>query len=374
MSHPGSIRVALDAHVVGRRQTGNETYIVNLANALAVRSDVEPIVFIDQGAAWPGPPDVEVHRLRARTPFLRLPIELPIRVRRAGADLLHVQYVAPPMSTAPLVTTIHDLSFEDVPRFFPRRTELRLRTLVRFAARRSRAVVTISGFTRGRLLERYGIDPERVFVTPLAVASRWGPLPEEERERRLRGLELPAVFVLAVGNLHPRKNIPRLVRSIAAARARGAGDLHLLLVGQRGWRAGEVDLAVEAVDGQTWVRSLGYLDDDTLQALYGAARVVAYPSLYEGFGLPALEALACGAILVAANRTAIPEVVGDAAILVDPMDEAKIADALIRAVVDTALRERLAAAGPIQAAQFTWDRCAEATVAAYRAAVTGSPS
>lgn len=362
------LRVALDAHVVGRRQTGNETYIVNLANALASRSDVEPIIFADRGVKWPGSIDVPIRRLWTRTPFIRIPLELPVRAHHSRADLLHVQYVAPPISSTPIVTTIHDLSFEDVPGFFPRPTQLRLRTLVRMAARHSRAVLTVSGFTRDRLVDQYGVEPERVFVTPNGVASWWQPLSEEELDRRLGDLHLPAVFVLAVGDLHPRKNIGRLIKSVATIRKSGAVDVHVVLAGQRAWRATEVDAAIRAVDGRSWVRSLGYVHDHVLQALYGAAKVVAYPSLYEGFGLPALEALACGAVLVAANTSAIPEVVGDAAILVDPIDETAITNGLVRAMTDAALRQRLTTAGPIQAAYFTWTRCANATVRAYHAA------
>lgn len=367
---PNPIRVALDAHSVGQRQTGNETYAVNLAKALAARSDVTPLVFLPKGVAWSGPDAAAVHHLRTGSPFLRIPFELPIRAHRAGADLLHVQYVAPPITPIPVVTTIHDLSFEDAEGLFGRRTELRLRALVPVSARRSAAVITVSAFTRGRLLERYGLDPARVFVTPNGVAASWRPLSEGERSERLREFLLPPTFVLAVGNLHPRKNIVRLIRAIHALRTGHLGDLHLVLAGQRGWRAEEVDRQIEAVDGQSWVHTPGYVSDETLRALYGAARVVAYPSLYEGFGFPALEALACGAVLVASSTTSIPEVVGDAAILVDPADEAAISDALARAVTDETLRSRLMAAGPVQAAYFTWARCAEATVVAYRAAIT----
>jgi glycosyltransferase involved in cell wall biosynthesis len=363
------MRVAIDAHVVGRRATGNETYIVNLVDALAARDDIEPVAFVDGDVAWPGVTAPPLRRLRARTPFARIPLELPIAARRSGARALHVQYVAPPFVGLPLITTIHDVSFEDVAGLFKRTTELRLKTSVRLSARRSSSVVTISEFTKTRLIHHYGLDPARVFVTPLAVSDRWTPLAPGERAFRLAEMDLPDPYVLAVGNLHPRKNIPRLIRCVAAVRQMGLENLRLVLVGQRGWRADEVDRAISAVGGAEWVHTPGFVSDDVLQALYGSARVVAYPSLYEGFGLPVVEALACGAVVVASNATAIPEAAGSAAVLVDPTDDDALTDGLIRAATDQPLRERLRADGPRHAAGFTWERCAELTVAAYRAAV-----
>jgi glycosyltransferase involved in cell wall biosynthesis len=365
------IRVAIDAHVVGRRGTGNETYIVNLVNALATRSDVQPLAFVDGDAVWPGAAEPPLYRLRTRSPLLRIPIELPLAVRRSSVAALHVQYVAPPFAGLPVVTTIHDLSFEDLPGLFRFSTQVRLKTLVRHSARTSASVVTISQFTKARLIHHYGLDPDRIFVTPLGVADHWRPLGREECLRRLDGLDLTDPFFLAVGNLHPRKNIPRLIRAVAAVRRAGLDGLRLVLVGQRGWRADEVDATVDEVKGGAWVRFVGFVDDDTLQALYGAARVVAYPSLYEGLGLPVLEALACGAVVVASNAAAIPEAAGSAAVLVDPTRDEAITEGLLRAATDESLRARLSTAGPRHAARFTWDRCAEQTVVAYRAAIRG---
>ena len=182
--------------------------------------------------------------------------------------------------------------------------------------------------------------------------------------RGLSGLGLPARFVLTVGNLHPRKNIPRLIRALARARAEGAGDLHLVLAGQRAWKAAAVDAAVEEADGRGWVHELGYVSVETLRALNSAAHVVAYPSKYEGFGLPVLEALACGAVVLAADATAIPEVAGDAAVLVDPDDDGAVTKGLLRAATDESLRSRLRLAGPLRAAAFTWDACAQRTLEA----------
>jgi glycosyltransferase involved in cell wall biosynthesis len=368
-SNPPIIRPALDAHVVGRRKTGNETYVVKLAEALALRPDIRPVAYVDAGTQWPNPGGPETRELHSRAPFLRIPFELPTRARRDGCDLLHVQYVAPPLARLPLVTAIHDVSFEDVPGLFSRKTELRLKLSVRLSARRSKVVITISEFTRSRLIHHYHLDPDKVVVTPLGVDSAWGPLGAADAATRLEGIDLPSSYVLAVGNLHPRKNIARLIGAIGAARKAGAGDLHLVLAGQRWWRSDHIDRATESADASGWVHQLGYVADGALPALYSMATVVAYPSLYEGFGLPVVEALACGAVVVASNTTSIPEVAGSAALLVDPTDETAIAEAIARAATDEHLRDQLKAAGPERARLFSWDRCADLTVEAYRLAL-----
>jgi glycosyltransferase involved in cell wall biosynthesis len=306
--------------------------------------------------------------LRLRAPQLRIPVELAFRVKADKADLLHVQYVAP-FVRLPVVTAIHDVSFEDLAGLFSRATTWRLRASVRLSARRSAAVVTLSDFTRERLLHHYDLRPERVIVAPAGVSPKWRRLPPNEVARRLEGLDLPPRFVLAVGNLHPRKNIPRLIRSVARMRRAGLGDVGLVVAGQPGWRADDVDAAILEVRGVGWVRLTGYVSDPVLEALYNAALVVAYPSLYEGFGLPVAEALAIGAVVVASDSTSIPEVAGDAAVLVDPNDDDALTAGLERAATDEELRARLAEAGPRRAAGLTWEACAEATVRAYRVAL-----
>ena len=180
MVQPGPIRVALDAHVVGRRGTGNETYVVELLEALAGRSDVEPIALLDEGVEWPHSRPQAIRHLRYGSPFIRIPLELPIAARRLRSDVLHVQYVAPPIAGLPVVAAIHDLSFEDVPGLFRGRTELRLKVSVRATARKAAAIVAISSFTRARLIDRYGVPPERIVVTPVAVSPFWRPVDVDE--------------------------------------------------------------------------------------------------------------------------------------------------------------------------------------------------
>src|SRR6187401_2846452 len=244
------IRVALDAHAVGRRMTGNETYVVNLADALAVRPDIDLVTYLDAGRDWPHDPNPgTVRHLRLGAPQLRIPLELPFRARRDGADLLHVQYVAP-ISRLPVVTAVHDVSFEDLPDVFSRVTTMRLKVSIRASVRMSGAVLALSAFTRDRILYHYGVRPEKVIVAPAGVSGRWRRIDEHIVDDRLAPLLLPPRFVLAVGNLHPRKNIPRLVRCVDRLRRAGADDIGLVIAGQRSWRADDVETAVRQVGGE----------------------------------------------------------------------------------------------------------------------------
>jgi len=362
------LRVALDAHVVGHRKTGNETYLLGLAAGLLARSDVQVTAYLGPDVAWP----VEgaaprIRRLWSPRPELRIAVELPVRARLDRVDLLHVQYVAPPLAGLPVVTAVHDVSFEDEPGFFPRPMRWRLRSTIRMSVRRSAVIVTPSEFSRGRILRHFDVDPGRVLVTPPAVLP--GPRPAAGESRQLlASLGVAAPFVLVVGDLHPRKNVPRLIEAVARARSEGT-ELGVVLAGKRAWGAADVDAAVERNDANDWVVSVGYVDGPSLAALYAEASVVAYVSLYEGFGLPMIEAMASGTPVVAADRTALPEVAGGAALLVDPLDVPAIAAALARAATDPGLRGELRAVGLRRAATFTTARTAETTMVAYRQAI-----
>lgn len=363
---PDPIRVGIDAHVVGHRQTGNERYIVGLVDALARRDDVDPIVYLDPGEAWSGRSQPETHPLVSRRRIRRLALDLPRQARRDNVDLLQVQYVRPPVSRVPVVSVVHDISFEDIPAAFPTAMRLRLAVTVRHAILTSALVLTGSEFTRSRILERYRVRGDRVIVTPYGIDDVWREPPAETEIASVRALVPDAPFVVAIGNVHPRKNIPRLVRAVHMARQAGARELRLVLVGQRSWQASDVDATIRELDAASWVSWTGYVEDGQLRALYGLATVVAYPSLYEGFGFPVAEAMASGAVVVAAHSSSIPEVAGDGAVLFDPTSDQALADSLYRAVSDEALRARLRDAGLRRAAELTWDRTAEATVAAYR--------
>jgi len=358
---PARPRVAIDAHTIGRRATGNETYVVGLLRGLHARSDVEAVALVDDGIeAWFGG---EQRFLRSRSPIPRLMRDLAHPRRAWSADLLHVQYVRPTRCDAPVVTTIHDISFEHFPATFARRSRLRMHLTIPWSARRSAAVVTGSEFSRQDLIATYGLQPERVSVTPYAPDQRFRPLSADGVKQRLNRFGLPAGYLLCVGNLQPRKNIRRLVEAYAGLRS----DLRppLVIVGQAGWRYRDIYDAIRKHRLTRSVHFTGFVDIDELVALYGGAAAFAYPSLYEGFGLPVIEALACGVPTLASNRSSIPEVAGDAALLVDPDSVEAIQAGLERVLSDETLRAKLAVAGPHRAAQFSWARCAEATVACY---------
>lgn len=363
------IRVAIDAHSIGRRATGNETYVDGLLAGLLEldEGDVEPIVIADQRAELPGIPERMVRRLHRRTRALRLLVDLAAPRRSWGAALLHRQYLRPPVCDVPCVSTIHDISFEHHPELFTRRALLRMKGTIPWSARRSALVLTGSEFSRTDLLERYRLPASRVRVTPYAASARFSPQPPAAVKQVRQRYELPADYVLYVGNLQPRKNLSRLLAAYASLPTGSRPPL--VIVGQRAWLTDEMFSTLRELDLKNRVHFTGYVPVDDLPAIYGGATVFAYPSLFEGFGLPVLEALACGVPTLTSASTALAEVAGDAAVLVDPYDVGAIADGLLKLLTSDETRRCVVERGLIRAREFSWARCASDTVAAYRTVV-----
>ena len=267
---------------------------------------------------------------------------LPARARRDRVDVLHCPtFRAPTRCAVPLVVTFHDVAVLRHPGTFNGWTRAYSALVLPRVARAAAAVVAVSEFTKGELVELLGVPPEKVRVIPNGVGPRFRP----------EGPALRGEYVLAVSTLEPRKNLGRLLEGFGRARLDGC---ELLVVGALGW--GDVRI------GGDRVRWLGEVGDEELARLYRGARCVAYPSLYEGFGLPVLEAMACGASVLTSRAPAVGEVAGGAAVAVDGLDPDAIAAGLEEAV---ARREELGRAGLERAARFTWSEAARATLDVY---------
>jgi len=265
-----------------------------------------------------------------------------------------------PANTGPLllrnqVVTVHDLSPVDHPEWFNRTFALWYRRLLPALTTRARKVITDSAFSKTRIVARTGVPASKVVVIPPGVDTARFSVPEPSALQAAQArYGLSGRYVLAVGSLEPRKNLPRLVHAWEQLQERHP-DVALVLVGSRAHTLRRVTLG----DGRS-LRLLGYVPDSDLSLLYGGATCLAIPSLYEGFGLPVLEAMACGAPVVAARAGALPEVVSDAGLLVDPLDVDQLAATLSRVVVDGDLRAALSQRGVERAGHFSWDRTAAA--------------
>ena len=330
------LRVGVDVSPLVLTRAGTARYVTGLLAALAEEPSLALRRYMFGGAGRPQ------RLVRDVAWYLAA---LPLLARRDGVHVLHcTTFRAPARSAVPLVVTFHDLAVLRHPEAFNAWTRAYSRVLVPRVARAARRVIAVSEFTRRELVELLGVPDEKIRVIPNGVAPPFAP----------EGESAEGEYVLAVSTLEPRKNLGRLVEAFRRARLDGC---ELVVVGAEGWGGVRV--------GGERVRWLGEVGDAELAALYRGAACVAYPSLYEGFGLPVLEAMACGAAVVTAGRGATAEIADGAAVLVDPLDPDAIAAGLEEAV---RRREELGAAGRERAAAFTWRHTAKATLAVYREA------
>ncbi|RMG52492.1 MAG: glycosyltransferase family 1 protein [Acidobacteria bacterium] len=367
------MRIGIDAHAIGSQSTGNETYIKNLILALAEIDRLNEYVLFftrpEVARQWEGRfPNVRVQLIRPHTPYARIPVSFPLAMYRAGVDLIHVQYTAPPFCHKPIVVTIHDLSFEHFPQFFTPRERFFFRRTIPHTARRAAKVLTVSEYSRRDIINTYRLPPEKVVVTPNGVGPEFRPTRDEERLQAVKkkyGIERP--YLLSVGNLQPRKNLARLIKAYSRLREMVEDFRHqLVIVGKRAWLYRNILHEVNRSPYAGDMVFTGYVPESDLPDLYSGATVFVYPSIFEGFGLPVLEAMACGTPVITSNSSSLPEVVGEAGLMVDPYDEEAWARTILRVIEDRQLRNELAERSVQQAARFSWHRTAELTLAVYR--------
>jgi glycosyltransferase involved in cell wall biosynthesis len=341
--------VVIDADTLGRQRTGDETYVENLLRELgSMTEDVRFAAVTRQPELVPA--GIEALELPARSQIARMAVGVPRLLRRIQPDVAHFQHVLPPLAPRSSVITVHDLSFEYLPDVMSLRDRTIFRTLVPRSARRAACVLTVSEWTKRDLVEHYRLAPERIVVTPNGVDPTFSP------DGPVRGDRTDLLFV---GAIQPRKDPVTALEALALL----DDALSLRFVGPEKLGGDEVRAAVARLGLVGRVEFLGHVAKSELAALYRGAACLVFPSRYEGFGLPVLEAMACGTPVVASSAGALPEVAGNAAVLVEPGNPEALASGVESAL---AQRERLVTAGLQRVRRFSWRESARRTLNVYR--------
>lgn len=379
------MHIALNAHLLSSsesyRAAGINWYIHNLLQHLpSAVGDHRLTVFLGDKEASRSLHAVatRVSALPTRNPVVRIlweQIAQPVQLLRAGVDLLHsLAFVQPVALPCAGIVTIYDLSFVLFPQRFPPWRRMYLRWGAGFSARSARRVIAISESTKQDIVRFLGVPESKVDVVACGVDEDFRPMESAEKVDVLRSRRhLPPKMLLFVGTLEPRKNLTTLLRSYALLKQRFEPP-PLVIGGPTGWRHEEIFSLAQELDLQDDVLFPGFIPREELPLWYNAASAFVYPSLYEGFGLPPLEAMACGTPVVASNASSLPEVVGDAGLLVEPTDAEELAQAMQRVLSDDDLRDSLRRKGLERAKKFSWPRAARETARAYDRAMNGSAS
>jgi glycosyltransferase involved in cell wall biosynthesis len=355
--------------MVGGQETGNETYVKGLVEGFREIGAPDLVVY-HVGAPWAkGSDHIRFERLTTPNPVVRLGAELPIRSAREHIEVLHMTYAAPIWSAPRLVVTVHDICYATNPEWFSRRDLYVLSATVPRSIRLAAHVITVSEDARRRIIERYHVPEGRITAIHNGPGGGAMAITMEQAAAELGslGLDLGRPYILTVGNVQPRKNLERLITAFQALTHRHGHQVDLVVVGPKRYQADAIVQAAAPLAGR--VHFTGYVTDRQLAACYRQSSLFVLPSLYEGFGLPVIEAMAQGVPIACSNTGALPEVAGDAAVLFDPLSVEAMTDAMHRVLSDQTLSRRLTDAGKARAGSFSWRRSAEQTLQVYRQAI-----
>ena len=368
------MRIGLDGQPLTKPKTGVGHYTLELARALAtlrpedsfelVAPDTIPASIVLETAAMP---NLRVVNVKANVLMRRWSsIGLPRYMRRARLDLFHgTNYQLPLMNAKRNILTVHDLSIFSHPEThdarFARRARRRLPIMLRAASH----IITPTEAIKDELTTRFNLDPACITVTPEAPRNTFSPMKREDTAEVRQRLGIENDFILSVGTIEPRKNLQTLVRAFERIGRNTDRRPQLVIAGGAGWLTDDFDRVVRESDFRERIRLTGYLTDEELRALYCSCKVFVYPSLYEGFGLPPLEAMACGAPVIASRIATHEETLTEHARLIEPMDESALASSIVELLEDETERESLVKAGLAHVANFSWRKTAEMTWAVY---------
>ncbi len=365
------MQIAIDAHQIGGRRTGTETYLCNLVKYLA---RLEPngdryAVYLNLHQGVEGlesTPSMEGRSIPTSITPVRYAFFYPLQSWRKRFDIFHAQFSLPPLLRGRSVLTVYDLTYERFPQFFHRRVLALMKILVPWSCRRADHIITISESSKRDLVEIYRLDPEQITVTYPGPAENCKPMDAGQAKDRLReayGIDGP--FVLYVGNLEPRKNLSRLLEAFAELKQKERMIHKLVIVGQKAWLYDGVFETIRNHSLRGEVVLTGYIPAHDLPVFYNAASLMVYPSFYEGFGLPVVEAMACGTPVITSLGSSLEEIAGDAALLVDPYSVRSIATAMEKVANNLDLQRDMRKAALARAARFSFHRMAEQTRSVY---------
>jgi glycosyltransferase involved in cell wall biosynthesis len=363
------MRFAIDAHTIGRHLTGNEVYVRNLLeNYARLDRRNQFFAYVCSEYAASEVPNRFEKRLVSVNPFVRLGLDLTKRTLLDQPDLLHVQYTAPILCNVPLVVSVHDVSYLERPEYFTTARRLQLRLTVASTVRRAHRVITVSDFSRQRILATYpDLDPAKITVIHNGVSPDFKAIQKNVAFTAVSenfGVQWP--YILSVGDLQPRKNHISLIAAFAELlQAYPQLPHHLVLVGKPTWFAEKVHEAAARSGVAERIHFTGFVKDEDLLSLYNAAELMVYPSFYEGFGLPIVEAQACGCAVACSRNAAMAEVADSSALLFAPESREEIVKAMRDLLLQSDLRQRMQRLGHKNVIRFSWEKAARQTLDVY---------
>jgi len=375
------MRIGIDATALPPQPVGAGNYIIQLIRALAAqKSNHDFIVFAQPSGqnmiALPEGSSIEWVIVEERSPGSRLiweQVQFPKLINTSGVELLHsTHYTRPTRLPCKSVVTFHDMTFFLYPELHTWAKRIYFPQMMRLSASRADELITVSDSTRDDLIRVLGIDPKKVTTTHLGVNPGYKPIDDQkEKSRVAEKYALPEKYVLYVGLVEPRKNLPVLINAFRRV-IDEEFNYKLILVGRYGWMYEQVLDQVKELDLENVVQFLGYVPQEDLPLVYNLASLFVYPTIYEGFGLPVLEAMACGVPVVTSDVSSLPEIVNEAGILTPVNDGDALFEAIVQGLEDHDLRQDLIRKGPERAATFSWTKTAQLTLQVYQQAMQTS--